>query len=388
MFIKIVLLAFAVHAVTAKRSIVATADPGGFSGVSEGKYILGNMTSTQNITESFPYCALAVEGQIYGMNMTLITTGIGHDNSAACMENVVSYYKGVHGIKDVVYLGTSGFSPVIGGIFKSENFTAGCSAGSSRKVIDIKPSRIGDVCISPISLLNGCGFCESNDKTFNGECTSLKCTGRDQSDVFGKCSFSPKQQSSSFDLANSFIAASQQSVFPNRPDHIEQYADSYWGQVLQGLGIKGNLPINLQPTIYNYTMCAEAAEYDLWTGQPKDQLCRKHVSSVINGALDGQSTPDDVTCVSALEGPGWMKILLNEAATGGSIPFTGIRANSDYDFWPMVRDPASGVLVSNDSWCPSSVGTLNDFMVQGYRHAINIATTIVLKRFEMEASKK
>eukprot|EP01060_Flectonema_neradi_P039924 TRINITY_DN8957_c0_g3_i1.p1 TRINITY_DN8957_c0_g3~~TRINITY_DN8957_c0_g3_i1.p1 ORF type:complete len:388 (+),score=54.69 TRINITY_DN8957_c0_g3_i1:82-1245(+) len=385
MLLEALLMSLAVQAVAVKRSIIATADPGGFSGVSEGKYILGNMTNTENITQALPYCALAVEGQIYGVDVTLITTGIGHDNSAACMENVVTYYIGTLGIKDVVYLGTSGFSPVMGGVFESSQFKAGCSEGSSRKLGDIKPTRIGDICISPISLLNGCGFCESNDESFNGQCTSLKCSGRNQSDVFGKCSFSPKQNSASFDLANSYIAASQQALFPDRPQRIEDYASSYWGQVLQGLGIMGDVPTDLQPTIYNYTMCAEAAEYDLWTGLPKDQLCREYTSQVIDNAINSASTANDVTCVSALEGPGWMKILLNEAATGGPIPFTGIRAHSDYVYWPMVRDPSTGHLVSNDSWCPPSLGTLNDFMVQGYRHAINIATTIVLKHFELQS---
>eukprot|EP01064_Diplonema_japonicum_P037797 TRINITY_DN8976_c0_g1_i3.p1 TRINITY_DN8976_c0_g1~~TRINITY_DN8976_c0_g1_i3.p1 ORF type:complete len:371 (+),score=70.57 TRINITY_DN8976_c0_g1_i3:1667-2779(+) len=356
---------------SAQRSLIMTADPGSYSGISEGHYILSNMTNVHNITSELPLCALAMEGQLKGKDMVLVTTGIGTNNAALCSVSVVNYYKGKEKLTDAIYLGTSGWTPKNGGFFNPEKDPV-CSAPQQPAAEQL--NNIGDVCISSASFQLRCGFCQWDDFA-NAECTAPQCSGRDSEDVFGKCTFvSPTNT-----ISEKLIAASQEAQYQPRNAKLSAYIQKYWTDMWRGLGVPPVYPPTT-PRVHGFSRCAEAADYNLWTGMPQDFLCRKYLASVISNATGVATSPEEVTCVSAMEGPGWMQALLEEA-NGSPIPFANIRGNSDYDFWPLMRDESR--LLMNLSWVDDAAK--NDFITEGYMYAVGTMSSIVLKYYELRA---
>eukprot|EP01064_Diplonema_japonicum_P023751 TRINITY_DN34169_c0_g1_i1.p1 TRINITY_DN34169_c0_g1~~TRINITY_DN34169_c0_g1_i1.p1 ORF type:complete len:380 (+),score=43.63 TRINITY_DN34169_c0_g1_i1:48-1187(+) len=353
-------------------SLVMTADPGYYSGVSEGKYILANMTNQANISTALPYCAEAVEGLVSTVPVSLVTTGIGHDAASGCMISVIGYYKARNvEIKDVIYIGTSGWSPKVGGMFNPETDPE-CKAPVVPDASQLV--NVGDVCISPVSFLLNCGFCEWNEGFEGGQCASPACASHDQSTVFGQCDFyTPDTQ-----LSDQLIAASKQVRFPAMNNKLSGYVGKYWAATWQGLGISSSSTPTPTPTIHDYNSCGEAASYNLWKGLPKDFQCRKYLANILSKMHGKAVTPSEVTCVSAMEGPGWMRWLLKEATQGGNIPFVGLRGASNYDSWPLVR-AADGKMTTDNNWLPGN-GT-EDFTLEGYHYAIRTTTSIVLQHF-------
>eukprot|EP01059_Diplonema_ambulator_P030857 TRINITY_DN5463_c0_g3_i1.p2 TRINITY_DN5463_c0_g3~~TRINITY_DN5463_c0_g3_i1.p2 ORF type:complete len:372 (+),score=98.92 TRINITY_DN5463_c0_g3_i1:47-1162(+) len=352
----------------AQRSLIMTADPGGFSGVSEGQYILSNMTNVQNISSELPRCADAFEGLLRGKPVVLVTTGIGTDNAALCSVTVLEYYqaKSVELI-EAIYLGTSGWTPKHGGFYNPETDST-CTAPLRPTPEDL--NNIGDICISSASFRYTCGFCEWDDFP-NAECTAPSCMGRDQEDVFSKCTFISTDNSVSERLIN----ASKQVQFQSQNTKLAGYVKNFWTQMWQGLGVSPPVYPLSTPRVHGISRCAETSDYTLWTGMPQDYLCRKYLAQVLGNATGSPMTPEQVTCVSAMEGPGWMQALLE--SSGKKIPFANIRGGSDYDFWPLVRN---NFLVMNSSWMDAD--QVNDMVTEGYRYAVGTMTQVVLQYFE------
>ena len=64
-------------------------------------------------------CAESLRGLLFGHPVLLVTTGIGHDRAALCLSGILDYY-GPY-VKEIMFIGTGGFSPAAGGILNSDN---------------------------------------------------------------------------------------------------------------------------------------------------------------------------------------------------------------------------------------------------------------------------
>ena len=365
------LLANALLSVAASRHLIMTADPGYYSGESEGHLVMEAMQSRVNVSTKAPMCAEAVEGVLGGHVVALITTGIGHDNAASCMVDILSLYdsKG-DTIEDIMYLGTSGWTPRRGGFYDPPTDPT-CSEDRSGNPELIG---IGDVCISPFTFLQNCGFCVWNEDTV-GECSAPECTRHNDSTVFGRCSYATDNR----DFADSVMKTAQAVSFDARPTKLNDYLEVYWSSMWGGLGLPTSPRPAATPNVYDYHTCAESASYDLWSGIPYDYRCRKTLSTIISSATNKDVSTKDVICVSAMEGPGWVSVLTKRAEkTGKAIPFVNIRAASNYDVWPVSRGP-SDTLIRNQTWLPAS--KTEDFTIQGYKYAISTASKVVLQHF-------
>ena len=62
-------------------------------------------------------CAESLRGLLFGHPVLLVTTGIGHDRAALCLSGILDYY-GPY-VKEIMFIGTGGFSPAAGGILNS-----------------------------------------------------------------------------------------------------------------------------------------------------------------------------------------------------------------------------------------------------------------------------
>eukprot|EP01060_Flectonema_neradi_P013775 TRINITY_DN204_c0_g1_i1.p1 TRINITY_DN204_c0_g1~~TRINITY_DN204_c0_g1_i1.p1 ORF type:complete len:377 (+),score=49.47 TRINITY_DN204_c0_g1_i1:58-1131(+) len=335
--------------------LIMTADNGAYSGVSEGKYIYDAMTNRVNVSDKAIDCQEVTEGQLYGVPVTLVTTGIGHDNAAGCTVAMVGLYG--KSITGAMYLGTSGWSPRVGGFFNPEVDKSCQTYNNDSQIIGI-----GDVCVSTSSFLYNCGFCSWPDKT-NGQCAYPSCTDHTESTVFSQCDFT----SQNYALENGLMAASKLVTFPERSANLTAYLNAYWEATWSGLGVALGPKPSSVPQAYDHTACGEAASYDLWKGVPQDYQCRKYLSRIAG------TTPDKVACVSAMEGPGWMRVLLKH-----QIPYVGLRSASNYDYWPVFRQ--SGTLQTNNNWVKQ--GSLEDFTKKGYAYAIQTVSMVVLQYFK------
>ena len=353
--------------------LVMTADPGYYSGLSEGHVVLEHMRNTVNISRDLDQCAAVVEGTL-GPRQTpisLITTGIGHDNAASCMVDVLRWYehRGV-AVLDVIYMGTSGWTPRVGGWFDPVADPT-CSAP---KVATTGLVGIGDTCISPMTFLLNCGFCTWTDGTL-GECAAPACTKHDDSSVFGQCSFYKAEKA----LADSLYKLATSLTYQPRGPVLHGYVDQYWRAVWNGLNESQAPRPQNTPVLYDYTVCSETATYDLWSGTPKDYQCRLYLSQMITKATGKITKPDEVLCVAAMEGPGWVSVLMKKATkTGKAIPFVNVRAASNYAITPLYKN-GEGVLLRNDSWITAS--KMENFTKEGYQYAIGVASKIVLAHY-------
>jgi len=103
-------------------SIILTADNGDMVGTSEGgeiKALMAGVTTLTYDTDNL-FCENVFHGQLFGSDVMLVTTGIGHDRAALCLRSLLQRYHGI--TKEIMFLGTGGFSPARGGIVNSVFF--------------------------------------------------------------------------------------------------------------------------------------------------------------------------------------------------------------------------------------------------------------------------
>eukprot|EP01061_Rhynchopus_euleeides_P037888 TRINITY_DN651_c0_g1_i1.p1 TRINITY_DN651_c0_g1~~TRINITY_DN651_c0_g1_i1.p1 ORF type:complete len:386 (+),score=142.16 TRINITY_DN651_c0_g1_i1:165-1160(+) len=329
-----------------------------------------------NVSSAMPMCAEVLEGTLGTSTVSLVTTGIGHDRAAACMVDVLSHYdaKG-ETLVDIMYMGTSGFTPKMGG-FYDLSADPTCRSQPSTAASDL--IGIGDVCISPYTLLLNCGFCKWNE-TSVGECSRPDCTRHSDSSVFGKCDFATQDLT----LSNSVLRTAGNVTFAERTTALENFVESYWSSMWSGLHLPTDARPSRYPRVLGHTQCAEAAAYDLWTGTPDDYRCRTYTADLISSATGKPTTPSDVVCVSAMEGPGWVSVLMQRAEKQGKhIPFVNIRGNSDYAIEPLSA-VSPGVLVTNTTYLTPE--QQQQFVKEGYLYAIASASRIILAHYGVSA---
>eukprot|EP00756_Hemistasia_phaeocysticola_P005404 Hpha_TRINITY_DN13315_c0_g1::TRINITY_DN13315_c0_g1_i1::g.95267::m.95267 len=347
------------------QMLVMSADTGAYSGLGEAALVREKMTKVVNITDELSHCAEGYEGRLGGQCTILITTGIGISNSAACAVEILTRYK-MKGqkIKEALYMGTSGWSNARGGMLDPED---GCGAARWMKSGDVH--QVGDVCVSSYGLDYNCGF-EHWATNATTECMLPLRTGHDQSEVFSTCNFKPVTD---FHLAEKVLDASKGKPSPAMPSTLTEYQGRYWDAVWLGFGRDGPRPG--EASLRGPYECAEAASNTFWSGVPGDSLCRRYVANVVSNDKR-KLTHRDVSCVSAMEAPGWMPVI----ARWGGIPFVNIRGNSNYAVPPLMK--VGDNWLRNDSWINADDNEV--YHKLGYQYAITSTTAVVLRYFGVQ----
>ena len=180
-------------------SLVLCADNGQYiGGFGEGSIL---MEAAQSVTEEVipSHCASVYRVVFSGQPAFLVTTGIGDTRAALCLESVLRVYGPM--LKEVLFLGTSGGSPAIGGIVDSAHCDAPEPPGPAT---DLLPRLVGlgDVCVSPASTTFDCQRCFWAHEPYGSNtppaayrslsaCASPPCSLHERWDIFGEfgCSF-------------------------------------------------------------------------------------------------------------------------------------------------------------------------------------------------------
>lgn len=211
-----------------------------------------------------------------GLPVAVVTTGIGPMASALCVYDIMEGFGPL--VKDIIYSGTSGWSPQVGGILNSDACDEANSAG--------RVNRIGDVCVSPLSVNFDC-----REASWTMTAKGYVPDGGDQcvkpeqlfdasnEDLFGKCMFSDVTESQ-LALSDEIIAASTASgarnELPPRNAQVVANEEAYWGAMEAGTGVSYPPfdPAAL-PHVYGYTECAEIDSQYFWSGAPWDMVARR-----------------------------------------------------------------------------------------------------------------
>eukprot|EP01012_Entosiphon_sulcatum_P011842 TRINITY_DN17336_c0_g1_i1.p1 TRINITY_DN17336_c0_g1~~TRINITY_DN17336_c0_g1_i1.p1 ORF type:complete len:400 (-),score=85.74 TRINITY_DN17336_c0_g1_i1:111-1232(-) len=351
---------------SASQSVIMTADPGGFSGVAENQYIKDAMTNLVNITTQLPFCVEAFSGSLYGAPALLVTTGIGHDHATMCMVNVLQAFHDPPNttLKEVIYLGTSGWSPRPGGVLTAP----GCTPQGPDTTLP------GDVCVSAATTNWDCHMCTWNISAPPTVCQLPPCHGHFQDDVFGGCSFVGNT-----DLATEVVTSSKSAVLPPVDDVLGGFVGKYWDMMSTGTGLQ--YQVRHTPQVYDFRQCAEAGSYTFWSSLPYEMLCREYLSHIISTKILKHSTPQQmpVVCVAAMEAPGWMAVLLRaaQARNEAPIPFVNVRGASNYAHRPLTK--------VNNNWIEEMEWITPDedlnLTIEGYRFAVRTSSEIVLSLY-------
>mmetsp|Transcript_31346 Transcript_31346/g.70425 ORF Transcript_31346/g.70425 Transcript_31346/m.70425 type:complete len:244 (-) Transcript_31346:15-746(-) len=136
-------------------SIILTADPGTMVGVSERSILEARMTEIEALGSGEALCDGVLQGRLANQQVLLVTTGIGHDRAAVCLAGLLNKWYPL--AREVIFLGTAGFSAAVGGILDSDACGQAAPAASTRL------TSIGDVCVSHFATNWDCQKCTYPD---------------------------------------------------------------------------------------------------------------------------------------------------------------------------------------------------------------------------------
>mmetsp|Transcript_59942 Transcript_59942/g.135588 ORF Transcript_59942/g.135588 Transcript_59942/m.135588 type:complete len:458 (-) Transcript_59942:199-1572(-) len=370
-------------------SIILTADNGDMVGTSESGQIKALMTDLhgEEYDQERLFCQEALHGYLFGQNTMIITTGIGHDRAALCLRSILAHYH--KSTKEILFLGTGGFSPARGGILNSDE----CDSASPAVRTEIVP--LGSVCVSPLTTNWDCHKCVW-PSSVHSACAPPPCTLHDRADLFGDwgCSYYTTPS-----LADEVLDASNDLALPLPSSTLRALEAKYWQKMANGTGESYQVG-TLQPKVLPYTVCAETTSNTFWVGTPYDELGRDYVALVINSALESdlyldnppalslaaRATKRDTVCVSAMEGTGWMEVLALEEVylKYDKIPAVNIRGAADFVHPPLMRRP-DGTWREDSAFVEDLAGDV--MTVQGYDLAIQTTSAIVINLFRVRAMK-
>jgi hypothetical protein len=371
-------------------SAILTADPGDFSGVSEAHHILSNLLERHDKPRDETVCGVVSSGVLMGRSAIVVTTGIGPSAASMCTLEVMTHCGPL--LSEVLYFGTSGWSPQPGGML---NPPSDCEKANWRP----KVARLGDVCVSPLSVNWAChkGSWEGAAKGYPDQCYAPKeSNGPGDTFLFGECQFYKDNLKSNLDLADDVIAAALSSrSFPPRSLNVTNEEHLYWSTMAQGVGMPlPNLPSDVPPTVWDYDVCMEVDAQFFYSGSPFEVRSRQYAADTLNSAIEylgmGTSlkhrgghaslteaaaslkvTAQDVLAVTAMEAVGVSEALLRYNSLKGvqAVPFTNIRTLSNWNVQPITRD-------NQGRWV--AYKEVPEDFITGYSHAIATGSTTIL----------
>eukprot|EP01013_Petalomonas_cantuscygni_P032180 TRINITY_DN5862_c0_g1_i1.p1 TRINITY_DN5862_c0_g1~~TRINITY_DN5862_c0_g1_i1.p1 ORF type:complete len:461 (+),score=61.87 TRINITY_DN5862_c0_g1_i1:208-1383(+) len=349
------------------HTVVAAADSAG-GGVGELSSLLKLLRNPRNVTESLaPWCQEAFAGDLGNRSVLLLYTGIGYKDAAVCMQAMLTRFSS---IRELIYIGTAGFSPQTGGVLNPPH------CGAARQVTT--PVPLGSLCIGASGTI-----WDAHEEPWlspmhltGDSCTDLGDANHSTRMTYklaGATTVGP------LDYADHVVhVLSQAGPLPKPETLALTGAVEYWSAMSAGSGVNYSATATpsylATPQIFHgrHAGCLENGGYSFWRGAPYEAQCRMYTATPLNASVD------DVLCVSAMEGPGWIDIVERfnrRAAAGNQVRYVNIRANSDYVHWPVAAEqpPRLNAWREMDpqEWLS---GEYRPWVLSGFRSAISAAS--------------
>ncbi|KAJ3344216.1 hypothetical protein HDU93_000006 [Gonapodya sp. JEL0774] len=382
-----------------KATALFVADAGAFSGTGEDTYYVKNCNDCQKLDPALTLCEGTIHyGHIMGQKVIIAGTGIGPLAATTCVLDFMNNC-GIY-VKQVIYSGTSGWSASVGGIISNGT----CDKGLPNP--NIKPTRIGDVCVATNAINWDCRLASFNQTAggYPDQCAVPKESSTiDESFLFGKCFWNNFTKAHT-DFADDIVSAAKSvgtSSFPKRSNFTVAHETEWW--TLQNEALNTTLVTvkeDDKPTVWDYKTCVESdsqvilqttdtfpeiveshvyhVNFKVWSGAPWDTLTRQYTAQILQGAVPSVSpnaTEGDAIVVSAMEAIGLAAAMTSYAklADGKArppIPFVYVRGNSDYVHQPVIYNATAKIWQQN--------GEVEDDFAHGYAYAIASYSTVVL----------
>lgn len=308
------------------------------SGIGEGIMITKEMKQTKPII--VPGCYNATVGYLAGRRVVQVVTGEGHATAQMCAFQVLTCSAVV---KEIIFFGIAGFSPRVGGVLDP---ASGCNPPSKPSPSSIvKP---GDICVTNLAINWDCqaGPWDQLAGAFPQECSvpgnpNQPFVNANNTVIGGpqgwSCFVNPVPPKGSSELSQTMIlgTADAAAVKPTAP--VKEWTEWYWGNTSFGMNSSFTPNINASPTVYPPSMCAELDSVFWWSGLPFEIQARYIVAQAV-----GAKSSLDVIAVSAMEAVGIVAAANNaERLTGISVPYTIVRAASNYVHQPVYRSSSA-----------------------------------------------
>ncbi|KAI9008471.1 hypothetical protein DFJ74DRAFT_357913 [Hyaloraphidium curvatum] len=330
-------------------TVIFTADPGqSYGGIGEGYYIALALKAPRNVT--IAGCYNATVGTIAGQRVAQIVTGEGPSTAQMCIFQVLSCSSV---IKEIMFFGTAGFSPRVGGLLNPGNCEPPANPDPATLV------RPGDLCVSLHAINWDCqgGPWSQTAAAFPQECSVPGSpnqpfvdafTDRSSADFRGwDCFVDVIPNAASRRLADELMAGrpALQSVVPPAP--VQEYTQWYFGNTTLAMGPTFSPNVSAPPRAFGPSVCAEVDSVFWWTGTPWDAQARGMVGYAVNvsglaSVPSGAFLGGSVVAASAMESIGMLAAQRNaRRLTGIDVPYAIVRSASDYNLEPNVRSPAN-----------------------------------------------
>ncbi|KAG1654769.1 hypothetical protein FOA52_015329 [Chlamydomonas sp. UWO 241] len=384
-------------------SLILTADPGDFSGVSEAHHVLANLVERRENPRSSSVCGQVSTGTLMGEFVVVATTGIGASAASMCTLEILRECGSL--IKDIVYFGTSGWSPQRGGLLNPP----ACAVANWNN----DKTRVGDVCVSPLSVNWVCKKASWQQQATGhpNQCVRPEeQNGPADNYLFGECMFFKDNLVANLALADELVSVARSRAgsanFPRRPVNVSALNAEYWGVVAAGVGHPApKFDEDAPPRVFDYSECMEVDGNFFYNGSPWELKSREYAAATLEAAMleldrqaadaDGHSngvrvaqaaeaatrlrggrehtSATDMVAVSAMEAVGVSEALMRYHSlrtTRDPIPFTNVRTNSNWMVAPIERGAGVG------EW---RVGrAVPEDFVNGYSHAIATGSAAIL----------
>jgi len=371
-------------------SVVMVADPGTWTGHPENAHYVTNLQNARASGWEFTSCEDVKIGKLLLQDAAVITSGIGPVAAGICLQELLQCG---HMVKDIVYVGTSGWSAQQGGILSvvpyassrspSNDGAKGATArdGCESANPSVEVNRIGDVCISSGTVNWACKMTSFDEQcNWSGDECYLpgQTAGPSASQLYGQCQFT-KNSTADVGLAQELKAAYWSAVaedmFPQRKAAISDYETKFWDVMENGTGIGYVYSPDTAPRINTGEVCMEIDSQFFYNGVPWEMTSRQYIADALNRAFNTSLDMTKVTAVGAMEGIGLDNVLTKYNArrpAGEQIPSVNFRGMSNTLHGPVQQ-------AEDGRW---SVVPLKESVADGYEYAIATAATTVLQMFK------
>ncbi|MEW5311427.1 MAG: hypothetical protein WDW38_003143 [Sanguina aurantia] len=264
-------------------SAVLTADPGDFSGQSEAHHIVSNLKGMRVLPRNGTVCADLYHGELMGQFTVVAITGIGPVIAGLCTWELVNKCGPL--IRDLVYFGTSGWTPQKGVLNPPQ-----CKAANGYGEI----IRIGDACVSPFTVNGNCkkSNWRGQSKGYPNQCfRPEEASGPNATYLYGQCQFYADNIRANLQLSNeitrSATSARARASYPTRSKVVLRQEALYWELMGEGTRVRyPEITDEGSPTVWDHTECMEVDGQFFWTDVPYEVKARDYVAEAINSAME------------------------------------------------------------------------------------------------------
>eukprot|EP00798_Chlamydomonas_sp_ICE-L_P018442 gene18442-24917_t len=379
-------------------SVVMTADPGIFSGTPEAHYILNNLQDSKKEPQGDSVCADVQYGYLMGQEVLIVTSGIGAAAAGLCTLEVTTACG--PWITEIIYFGTSGWSPQLGGVLNPEDCSRANDNGKIVRTVDfplsanwkstwnqqskgspnqcVRPGEVANPSDTP--LFGKCMFFEDNLDAYLDLAMELTDAARSARDKLA----------ANLDLAMELTDAARsdrgKDNQPLRSPHVSEHGRIYWDEMRNATGEEyPEYEQSNPPSVFDYTQCMEVDGQFFFSGVPWELKARDYAAMTLNAAMAHQKgalssrwggraagpefteknfTARDMIAVSAMEGVGIAEALLRYhglTSTRHQIPYTNLRTASNWLHPPVkktvLRAPPLAVSCGPTAGCMSQKET-------------------------------